>query len=189
MDNKDFDLIGKLQVRTANEKDAANLQTYCFPDKSKEQVMEELQADLSDDNNTIRLVADSSGYAVGNISVEHHPTNQGTGQICNLVVFGPFRSLGVADHLIAAAESAAKAEGLNTLEIELNSTDNHVIQRYKGWGFSEKPIVILEKPLSDDGVEPDIEDDVPVDETDEQEQEQEQEDAPEPEQQSLLNEN
>lgn len=186
MDNKDFDLIGKLQVRTANENDAAHLQTYCFPDKSKEQVMEELQADLSDDNNTIRLVADSSGYAVGHISVEHHPTNQGTGQICNLAVSGPFRLLGVADHLIAAAESAAKDAGLNSLEIELNSTENPVIQRYKEWGFSEKPIVTLEKPLSDVGVEPSIEENAPEEDTDEQEQEQEQEETPEAEQPSLL---
>lgn len=189
MDNKDFDLIGKLQVRIANEDDAAHLQTYCFPDKSKEQVMEELQADLSDDNNTIRLVADASGYAVGHISVEHHPTHQGTGQICNLAVSGPFRLLGVADHLIAAAESAAKGAGLNTLEIEINSTDNPVIQRYKDWGFSEKPIVILEKNLSDDVAEPSIKDDVPPEDTEEQVEEQEQEDAPEAEQQSLLNDN
>ena len=183
MDNKDFDLIGKLQVRIAIEDDAAHLQTYCFPDKSKAQVMEELQADLSDDNNTIRLVADSSGYAVGHISVEHHPTNQGTGQICNLAVSGPFRLLGVADHLIAAAESAAKDVGLKTLEIEINSTDNPVIQRYKDWGFSEKPIVTLEKHLSDDEVEPATNNEVPVEDTDEQE------DAPEAEQQSLLDEN
>lgn len=185
MDNKDFDLIGKLQVRIANEDDAVHLQTYCFPDKTKTTVTEELKADLSEDSNTIRLVADSSGYAVGHISVEHHPTNQGTGQICNLAVSGPFRLLGVADHLIAAAESAAKDAGLTKLEIEINSTDNPVIQRYKDWGFSEKPIVILEKPLTDDVVEPTIVDDEPEVDTDVVEQE----DAPEAEQQSLLDEN
>ncbi len=184
MDNKDFDLIGKLQVRIASEDDAVHLQTYCFPDKTNTEVMEELKTDLSDDNNTIRLVADSSGYAVGHISVEPHPTNQGTGQINNLAVSGPFRLLGVADHLIAAAESAAKDAGLNTLEIEINSTDNPVIQRYKDWGFSEKPIVTLEKSLTE-GVEPVIEDDKVEEDTDELQQE----DAPEAEQQSLLNEN
>ena len=185
MDNKDFDLIGKLQVRIANEDDAAHLQTYCFPDKTQSEVAEELKADLSDDNNTIRLVADSSGYAVGHISVEYHPTNPGTGQIRNLAVSGPFRLLGVADHLIAAAESASKDIGLNTLEIEINSTDNPVIQRYKDWGFSEKPIVTLEKSLSDDGVEPPIENSVADEDTDEQKQEE----TPEAEQQSLLDEN
>ncbi|MCG9127815.1 GNAT family N-acetyltransferase [Candidatus Poribacteria bacterium] len=184
MDNKDFELIGKLQVRIANEDDAAHLQTYCFPDQTEEKVAEELKSDLSDGNSTIRLVADASGYAVGHISVEQHPTKQGIGQICNLAVSGPFRLLGVADHLIAAAESAAKDEGLNSLEIELNATDNPVIQRYKDWGFAEKPIVILEKPISDDEVEPESVDDVPDEETDIQEQ-----DAPEAEQQSLLAEN
>ena len=184
MDNKDFDLIGKVKVRIANEDDAAHLQTYCFPEKTQTEVAEELKSDLTGDNNSIRLVADSSGYAVGHISVEPNPTNQGTGQIKNLAVSGPFRLLGVADHLIAAAEAAANDAGLNTLEIEINSTDNPVIQRYKDWGFSEKPIVTLEKSITD-GIEPVIEDDKVEEDADEPLQE----DAPEAEQQSLLNDN
>ena len=134
MANKDFDLKGSIIVRPAKEEDAGNLQTYCFTEKSEEDVAEELRTDLAADSQTTRLVADSSGYAVGHISVKKHPLDDTVGQIDNLAVSGPFRLLGVADHLIEAAETAAAEEGLTTLEIELAPTDKSVIQRYKDWG-------------------------------------------------------
>lgn len=147
MDNKDFDLIGSIKVRSAKEEDAGHLHTYCFPEKSEKEVVDELNADLAADN-TIRLVADSSGYAVGHISVKQHPLDDTIGQISNLAVSGPFRLLGVADHLIEAAEAAATDMGLTILEIELVPSEKPVIQRYKDWGFSEKPLVTLQKTLN-----------------------------------------
>lgn len=148
MDNKDFDIKGSIIVRPANEDDAANLQTYCFIEKSTDEVAEELNADLAADSQTTRLVADSSGYAVGHISVKKHPVDDAVGQISDLAVSGPFRLLGVADHLIEAAEAAAADNGLTLLEIELAPSDKSVIQRYKDWGFSEKPIVTLQKSVN-----------------------------------------
>ena len=68
-------------------------------------------------------------------------------QVGNLAVSGPFRQLGVADHLMAAAEVAAAENGAKILEIELTATETNVIQRYKDWGFFEKPLVILQKML------------------------------------------
>ncbi len=150
MATKDFDLRGKLNVRSAKEDDANHLQTYCFPEKTREQVAEELKADLAADSQTARLVADASGYAVGHITVKQHPLNDEIGQISDLAVSGPFRLLGVADHLIEAAEAAAIENGLKILEIELAPTDAPVIQRYKDWGFSEKPVVTLQKNLDTD---------------------------------------
>ncbi len=148
MANQDFDLKGTLKVRSANEDDASHLQTYCFPEKTIDEVVDELKADLSEENRTTRLVADSSGYAVGHISVKQHPVDENVGQISNLAVSGPFRLLGVADHLIEAAEVAAAEMGLTILEIELAPSEKPVIQRYKEWGFSEKPIVTLQKTLN-----------------------------------------
>ena len=148
MDNKDFDLKGSIIVRPANEDDAGNLQTYCFTEKSNNEVAEELKADLAEDSQTTRLVADSSGYAVGHISVKKHPVDDAVGQISDLAVSGPFRLLGVADHLIEAAEAAAADNGLSILEIELAPSENSVIQRYKDWGFFEKPIVTLQKTVN-----------------------------------------
>lgn len=147
MANQDFDLAGMLKVRLAEENDAQHLQAYCFPDKTNELVTEELQADLAEGSQTHRLVAEASGYAIGQIRVKQHPLNNEIGQVENLAVSGPFRQLGVADHLIKAAEATASANGMKTLEIELSLTDGSVIQRYKDWGFAEKPLVTLQKVL------------------------------------------
>lgn len=163
MDNKDFDLKGSIIVRTAKEEDAGNLQTYCFTEKSKEDVADELKADLAD-SQTTRLVADSSGYAVGHIAVKKHPLDDTVGQIDNLAVSGPFRLLGVADHLIEAAEAAAADNDLSTLEIELAPSEKSVIQRYKDWGFSEKPLVTLQKSINAEVEEP-VDDDDETEET------------------------
>lgn len=147
MANQNFDLTGTLQVRAAEADDAEHLHTYCFADKTKKQVTDELEADLADDSQTFRLVAEASGYAVGQIRVEKHPASTEIGQVGGLTVSGPFRLLGVADYLIKAAEATAAENGVKTLEIEVAPTESSVIQRYKDWGFSEKPIVILQKEL------------------------------------------
>ncbi|MDE0315630.1 MAG: GNAT family N-acetyltransferase [Candidatus Poribacteria bacterium] len=172
MATKDFDLRGKLNVRSAQEDDANHLQTYCFPEKTIEQVAEELKADLATDSQTTRLVADASGYAVGHITVKQHPLNDEVGQISDLAVSGPFRLLGVADHLIEAAEAAAIENDLKILEIELATTDTPVIQRYKDWGFSEKPIVTLQKDLNieEEGDEEEKNEETQVNETDAEQQ-------------------
>ena len=68
-------------------------------------------------------------------------------KVGDLVVSGPFRQLGVADHLMAAAETTAAGDGAKTIEIELPASEKSVIQRYKDWGFSEKPLVVLQKML------------------------------------------
>ena len=148
MANQDFDLTGTLKVRPAEEDDAQHLQSYCFPEKTKKQVTDELKADLAEDSRSHRLVADASGYAIGQITVTQHPINSEIGQVGDLAVSGPFRQLGVADHLIKAAEGTATENGLKTLEVELSPTDAPVIQRYKDWGFDEKPLVTLQKVLN-----------------------------------------
>lgn len=147
MANQDFDLAGALKIRPAEESDAAHLHTFCFPEKTKEQVAEELQADLESNGQIHRLVAESSGYPIGQITVSKASSDAEVAQVGNLAVSGPFRQLGVADYLIKAAETAAAENGAKTLEIELASTETNVIQRYKDWGFVEKPLVILQKVL------------------------------------------
>ena len=162
MANQDFNLMGAIKVRLAQENDASHLQAYCFPEKTKKQVAEELKADLESGNGTHRLVAEASGYPIGQVTVKHDAINPEIAQVGNLAVAGPFRQLGVADHLIGAAEATATANGVKSLEIELAPSETSVIQRYKDWGFIEKPVVVLQKRL---GAEAEIE--VEVDDTDE----------------------
>ena len=147
MANQDFNLAGALKVRPAEEGDAAPLHTFCFPEKTKTQVTKELQADLAEESQTHRLVAESSGYPIGQITVTKDANDPEVAQVGNLAVSGPFRQLGVADNLIEAAQAAAAEEGAKTLEIELPASETNVIQRYKDWGFVEKPLVVLQKAL------------------------------------------
>ena len=147
MANQDFDLAGALKVRPAEENDATHLHTFCFPEKTKTEVTQELQADLESEGQTHRLVAESSGYPIGQITVSKDAGDPEVAQVGNLAVSGPFRQLGVADHLIRAAEATAAENGAKTLEIELAASETNVIERYKHWGFVEKPLVILQKAL------------------------------------------
>lgn len=149
MANQDFNLIGAIKVRSAEEKDAANLHAYCFPEKTIEQVTEELKTDLESDSGTYRLVAEASGYPIGQITVKKDAVNSEVAQVGSLAVAGPFRQLGVADYLMEAAEANATENGVKSLEIELTPSETSVIQRYKAWGFSEKPVVILQKVLGE----------------------------------------
>ena len=165
MANQDFGLAGALKVRPAEEGDATHLHTYCFSEKSEAQVTEELKADLTSEGQTHRLVAESSGYPIGQITVSKDAGDPEVAKIGSLAVSGPFRQFGVADHLMAAAEATAAENGAKTLEIELAATETNAIQRYKDWGFVEKPIVILQKALGaeeqaaeQEGVEEGVED-------------------------------
>lgn len=160
MANQAFDLAGALKVRPAEENDAAHLHTFCFPEKTPAAVAEELKADLDSDGQIHRLVAESSGYPIGQITVSKDSDDAEVAQVGNLAVSGPFRQLGVADYLIKAAEATAAENGAKTLEIELASTETNVIQRYKDWGFVEKPLVILQKMLDAEEQEAEVEEEV-----------------------------
>ena len=147
MATQDFNFAGALKVRSAEKDDAAHLHSYCFPEKTKTQVTKELDADLAKDSQTHRLVAEVGGYPIGQISITRDAVDPEVAEIGDLAVSAPFRPLGVADNLVAAAETSAAEDGVKTLEIELPSSETNVIDRYKDWGFTEKPLVVLQKSL------------------------------------------
>lgn len=147
MANQDFNLAGALIVRSVEKNDAADLQLYCFPEKTKTQVTKDLDADLAEESQTHRLVAEVGKCAIGQISIKRSAVDPEVAEVGDLAVSAPFRPLGVADHLMKAAEATAAEDGVKTLEIELPSSEAPVIQRYKDWGFTEKPLVVLQKSL------------------------------------------
>ena len=147
MANQDFNLSGAVTVRPAQQKDATPLHQFCFPERDPKEIADELKADLAKSSQTDRLVAEVSGYPIGQIFVKKDANDPEISTVGDLVVSGPFRQLGVADHLMAAAEATAAENGAETLEIELPVSEKSVIQRYKDWGFSEKPLVVLQKTL------------------------------------------
>lgn len=160
MANQDFNLMGAIKIRSAEENDAAHLHLYCFPERTSDQVTEELKADLAAGNQ--RLVAEASGYPIGQITVKQSAINPEIAQVGNLAVAGPFRQLGVADNLMSAAEVAATSNGAKTLEIELAPSETSVIERYKAWGFIEKPVVVLQKSLNGEVEEEDAEEETEI---------------------------
>jgi ribosomal protein S18 acetylase RimI-like enzyme len=165
MANQDFNLTGAIKVRSAEEDDATYLQAYCFPESTREQVAEELKTDLETGSGVHRLVAEASGYPIGQVTVMQDAADPEAARVSNLAVAGPFRQLGVADHLMDAAADTAAANGVKSLEIELAPSETSVIQRYKAWGFTEKPIVVLQKMLDAAPSEEEIK--VEVDDTNE----------------------
>ena len=72
MAEQEFEVVAKLRIRQAKLEDAKDLQAYCFPDQQLKAVTESLVHDLDQekDKSIVRLVADASGYAVGQIRIE-----------------------------------------------------------------------------------------------------------------------
>ena len=70
MANQDFNLSGAVKVRSAEQKDAGPLHQFCFPERDETEIAAELKADLAKESQTHRLVAEVSGYPIGQIFVK-----------------------------------------------------------------------------------------------------------------------
>ena len=149
MANQEFELTTTLRIRSAAANDATALEQYCFTGKTTEEIDQELQEDLSrtQKGEVYRIVAEASGHAIGNIRLERHPLNPEIGDVSQLAVSAPFRQFAVADRLIDATEQVAQENGITTLQIELSRSEEAIINAYKGWGFDERSVITLQKPV------------------------------------------
>ncbi|MCZ6677218.1 MAG: GNAT family N-acetyltransferase [Candidatus Poribacteria bacterium] len=147
MVDQEFELTAKLQIRTITAKDAKDLQTYCFPNQTAEDIDKELKEDLARNKKgeVYRIVAEASGHTIGNIRLERSKADNELGEISQLTVSPPFRQFKVADKLIDVTEQIAEENGVKTLQIEFPKSENAIIAAYKGWGFAERPVVTLQK--------------------------------------------
>ena len=94
MANQDFSLSGAVKVRPAQQKDAGPLHQFCFPEREQAEIADELKADLAKASQTHRLVAEVSGYPIGQISVKQDANDSEVATVGDLVVSGPFRQIG-----------------------------------------------------------------------------------------------
>ena len=149
MADQEFELTTKLRIRAAAADDAKALELYCFTGRTTEEIDQELQDDLArtQKGEVYRIVAEASGHAIGNIRLERHPLNSEIGEVGQLAVSAPFRQFAVADRLIESAEQVAAENGIATLQIELSSSEEAIINAYKAWGFDELPVVTLQKAV------------------------------------------
>ena len=172
MANQEFELTTTLRIRPADANDAKALEQYCFTGKTAEEIDEELQEDLSrtQQGEVYRIVAEASGHAIGNIRLERHPLNPEIGDVGQLAVSAPFRQFAVADRLIEFTEQIAQENGITTLQIELSRSEEPIINAYKGWGFDERPIVILQKAVGSSDAASTADQEASADETPEPEE-------------------
>ena len=149
MADQDFELTAKLRIRTVTANDAKDLQTYCFTNKTVEEINGELKDDLAQikKGEVYRLVVEASGHAIGNIRIERHKLDNALGELSELSVCTPFRAFRVADKLVEVAGQVAQENGMKTLQIELPKSDAPIIEAYKKWGFAERPVVTLQKQV------------------------------------------
>ena len=146
---QEFEVKAVLKIRRPNIEDAPALHLYCFPSLKLSEVEGQLKSDLEgmEGGKVIRLVADASGYAVGNIKLTLKDDDPTVGLISDIVVAGPFRGINVADRLMQVLTEAAKAKGVKTLEVQVHRSETRVIESFKKWGFSEREIITLEKQI------------------------------------------
>jgi sulfite reductase (NADPH) hemoprotein beta-component len=149
MAEREFRVAAKLRIRTVAEKDANDLQTYCFSNKRLEELSTEIKEDLQKikTREVHRFVVEASGHAIANIRLERSKRNGAVGEISQLAVAPPFRNFGLADKLVEAVEKMARGEQIRTLKIELPKSASAIIEAYKKWGFAEPPVVTLEKSV------------------------------------------
>ncbi len=167
MADQEFELTTKLRIRDAAANDAKDLEQYCFTGKAAEEIDRELQEDLSraQKGEVYRIVAEANGHAIGNIRLERHPLNSEIGEVGQLAVSALFRQFAVADRLIEFTEQIAQENGITTLQIELSRSEEAVINAYKAWGFDERPVVTLQKPVGDSSAASDPDEETSTDET------------------------
>jgi len=144
-----FDITTDLKIRKAEPDDTGSLHTYCFPSETLEEVEKKLKRDIDrmDRGEAYRFVAEMNGYAMGNILLEFEKKNKKVAQISQIAVAPPWRGTIIADRLVEVTSAIAKESNVETLQIEANRSDGKLIEKYKGWGFVEKEIIILEKKL------------------------------------------
>ena len=144
---QEFEVVAKLRIRQAKIEDAKDLQTYCFPAQDLETVTQSLTADLeqAESKDVVRLVADASGHAVGQIRIERKSSESTIGHLGDLLVSSPFRVFGISGKLIEVADKAAYENGLSRLQIELPQSETAIIEAYERWGFTLHPVAILQK--------------------------------------------
>ena len=166
MADQEFELTTKLRIRAAAADDAKALELYCFTGRTTEEIDQELQEDLArtQKGEVYRIVAESSGQAIGNIRLERHALNSEIGEVGQLAVSAPFRQFAVADRLIDFAEQVAAVNGITTLQIELAPSEEAIINAYKNWGFDERPVVTLQKTVGASSTAGDTDEEAATDE-------------------------
>ena len=171
MADQAFEFSAKLEFRSMKDDDVQDLQTYCFSNKTIDEIKEEISQDLDriEKGEVFRIIADAGGHAIGQVRIERATAQSTVANVGGLYVSAPFRAFGVPAKLIESAVKTASENEIETLEIEVMKSDVAIIDAYRNWGFEERPTIILQKSITVGGSNevPDVlEDELATDEDD-----------------------
>ena len=171
MADQAFEFSAKLEFRPMKDDDVQDLQTYCFSNKTIDEIKEEISQDLDriEKGEGFRIIADAGGHAIGQVRIERATAQSTVANVGGLYVSAPFRAFGVSAKLIESAVETASKNEIETLEIEVMKSDVAIIDAYRNWGFEERPTIILQKSITVGGSNevPDVlEDELATDEDD-----------------------
>ena len=150
MADQAFEFSAKLEFRPMKDDDVQDLQTYCFSNKTIDEINEEINQDLEriENGEVFRIIADAGGHAIGQVRIERATAQSTIANVGGLYVSAPFRAFGVSAKLIESAVKTASENGIETLEIEVMKSDIAIIDAYRNWGFEERPTIILQKSIT-----------------------------------------
>ena len=150
MADQAFEFSAKLEFRPMKDDDVQDLQTYCFSNKTIDEIKEEISQDLDriEKGEVFRIIADAGGHAIGQVRIERATAQSTVANVGGLYVSAPFRAFGVSAKLIESAVKTASENEIETLEIEVMKSDVAIIDAYRNWGFEERPTIILQKSIT-----------------------------------------
>ena len=150
MADQAFEFSAKLEFRPMKDDDVQDLQTYCFSNKTIDEIKEEISQDLDriEKGEVFRIIADAGGHAIGQVRIERATAQSTVANVGGLYVSAPFRAFGVSAKLIESAVKTASENKIETLEIEVMKSDVAIIDAYRNWGFEERPTIILQKSIT-----------------------------------------
>jgi len=150
MGDQAFEFSATLEFRPMTGDDVQDLQTYCFSNKTIDEINEEINQDLEriENGEVFRIIADAGGHAIGQVRIERATAQSTIANVGGLYVSAPFRAFGVSAKLIESAVKTASENGIETLEIEVMKSDIAIIDAYRNWGFEERPTIILQKSIT-----------------------------------------
>ena len=124
--------------------DVQDLQTYCFSNKTIDEIKEEISQDLDriEKGEVFRIIADAGGHAIGQVRIERATAQSTVANVGGLYVSAPFRAFGVSAKLIESAVKTASENEIETLEIEVMKSDVAIIDAYRNWGLLQKSITV-----------------------------------------------
>ena len=114
MADQAFEFSAKLEFRPMKDDDVQDLQTYCFSNKTIDEIKEEINQDLDriEKGEVFRIIADAGGHAIGQVRIERATVQSTVANVGDLYVSGPFRAFGVSAKLIESAVEMANENGI-----------------------------------------------------------------------------